>query len=145
MIRLGSDKNNSNNITFNFNDNNNQYSQASTVNKITNLISLKHWSTHLLWQPGRYHSSLKKVSDFWISQDNALRCLFCRKFSIGKFKLQVSFSLGSSFSDKNIWNAVSISSIYCGASWLQAHKPAKGLAPFTYTVKLWKSWGHWPS
>ena len=21
----------------------------------------------------------------------------------------------------------------------------KGLAPFTYTVKLWKSWGHWPS
>ena len=24
-------------------------------------------------------------------------------------------------------------------------KPPKGLAPFTYTVKLWKSWGHWPS
>ena len=22
---------------------------------------------------------------------------------------------------------------------------SKGLAPFTYTVKLWKSWGHWPS
>ena len=24
-------------------------------------------------------------------------------------------------------------------------RASKGLAPFTYTVKLWKSWGHWPS
>ena len=55
---------------------------------------------------------------------NALCRFLCRRLSIGKFKLQVSFSLGSFVSDKNIWNALSISLLYLGASWLQAHKPA---------------------
>ena len=55
---------------------------------------------------------------------NALCSFLCRRLSIGKFKLQVSFSLGSFVSDKNIWNALSISLLYLGASWLQAHKPA---------------------
>ena len=44
--------------------------------------------------------------------------------SLGKFNLSVSFSLGSFASDKTIWNALSLSLTYLGASWLQAHKPA---------------------
>ena len=59
-----------------------------------------------------------------LSAASALCRFLCRRLSIGKFKLQVSFSLGSFVSDKNIWNALSISLLYLGASWLQAHKPA---------------------
>ena len=54
----------------------------------------------------------------------ALCCFLCRELSIGKFKLQVSFSSGLFVSDKNIWSALLLSFIYLGASWLQAHKPA---------------------
>ena len=60
---------------------------------------------------------------FFTDNNNALCCFLCRKLSIGKFKRQVSFS-GSFVSDQNVWNALSLSSIYLGASWLQAHKPA---------------------
>ena len=66
----------------------------------------------------------------WLDRFNQISCatalcrFLCRRLSIGKFKLQVSFSLGSFVSDKNIWNALSISLLYLGASWLQAHKPA---------------------
>ena len=48
-----------------------------------------------------------------INKVTAALCRFlCRRLSIGKFKLQVSFSLGSFVSDKNIWNALSISLLY---------------------------------
>ena len=50
----------------------------------------------------------------WALNINSIAlCRFlCRRLSIGKFKLQVSFSLGSFVSDKNIWNALSISLLY---------------------------------
>ena len=64
----------------------------------------------------------KVVSD---SAPSTALCRFLfRKLSIGKFNLQVSFSLGLFVSDKNIWNALSLSFTYLGTSWLQAHKPA---------------------
>ena len=43
---------------------------------------------------------------------------------MGKSNLQVSFSLGLFVSDKNIWNPLSLSFTYLGASWVQALKPA---------------------
>ena len=43
---------------------------------------------------------------------NALWPFLFRKLEIGKFKLQVSFSLGSFVSDENVWNALSFSFTY---------------------------------
>ena len=54
----------------------------------------------------------------------ALCRFLCRNLSIGNFNLQISFSLGLFVLEKNIWNALSLSFTYLGASWLQAHKPA---------------------
>ena len=64
------------------------------------------------------------VSEGSLMAYSALCGFLCRGLPIGKFKVQVSLSSGSFASDRNIWNAVSISSKYLGASWLQAHKPA---------------------
>ena len=51
---------------------------------------------------------------------NVLWSFLFRKLELGKFKLQVSFPLGSFVSDENIWNALSLSFKYLGVSWLQA-------------------------
>ena len=47
----------------------------------------------------------------------ALWPLLLRKLEIGWFMLQVSFSSGSFVSDKNIWNALSLSNTYLSVSW----------------------------
>ena len=93
------------------------------------------WSeSYKLFQKSRLKLSLSwficSIEDEFqmVVSDSAPSIALCRflfrKLSIGKFNLQVSFSLGLFVSDKNIWNALSLSFTYLGASWLQAHKPA---------------------
>ena len=74
--------------------------------------------------PSLWTSRLCEFSNIYFHRGNALWPFLCRKLPIGKFKLQVLFSLGSFVSDKNIWSALSLSFTYLGASWLQAHKRA---------------------
>ena len=62
--------------------------------------------------PSRSKHTTKLTNPILGTVDIALCCFLCRRLSIGKFKLQVSFSLGSFVSDKNIWNALSISLLY---------------------------------
>ena len=59
-----------------------------------------------------------EVSLAFLSFSNSLWTFLFRKLSISKFKLQVSFSLGSFVSGKIVWNALSPSFTYLGASWL---------------------------
>ena len=40
-----------------------------------------------------------------------------------------------------VWLPLRLTSFWIISSQISS----KGLAPFTYTVKLWKSWGYWPS
>ena len=64
----------------------------------------------------------KVVSD---SAPSTALCRFLfRKLSIGKFNLQVSFSLSSFFFIQKYLKCTFVSFEYLGASWLQAHKPA---------------------
>ena len=58
-----------------------------------------------------------EVSLAFLSFSNSLWTFLFRKLSISKFKLQVSFSLGSFVSGKIVWNALSPSFTYLGASW----------------------------
>ena len=58
--------------------------------------------------PSLWTSRLCEFSNIYFHRGNALWPFLCRKLPIGKFKLQVLFSLGSFVSDKNVWNALSL-------------------------------------
>ena len=94
--------------------------------------------------PSLWTSRLCEFSNIYFHRGNALWPFLCRKLPIGKFKLQVLFSLGSFVSDKNVWNALSLSFKNLDASWLKSHEPANSQKDqYQFNQKKNRMWWIW--